>query len=81
MTTRRKTDRIARQTALICSACWPQATTMHPCRHGRRFLHLIASSVSVRAAYAFGDWPPIEHTGSGPTRSYVAAHPGLAGGD
>ena len=44
--------------ALICSACWPQAKTMHPCRHGRRFLHLIASSVAVRAAYAFGDWPP-----------------------
>jgi hypothetical protein len=40
--------------ALICGCTWHS----HPCHHARRFLHLIASSVTVRAAYAFGDWPP-----------------------
>lgn len=44
--------------ALICAGCWPKAKTMHACRHAQRFLRLIGSSVAVRAAYAFGDWPP-----------------------
>ncbi len=39
-----------------CAASGPFAG--HPCRHGRELLHLVGASTAVRAAFAFGDWPP-----------------------